>query len=107
MSGSRQSNDDKDQKEARTLVIALAVLTLLVMIAVVLALPVLADFHQLHLAPGVGLKSAAAISFIVTLIVLVVFAVAAGDGLLGELQFMLAGFFSFFLVVWLLIAWIF
>lgn len=100
-------SDSSDKKEARILVIALAALVVVVIIAALFAAPMLADFHQLHLAPGVGLKSAAVGSFVVTLIVLVVFAVAAGDGLLGELQFMLAGFFSFFLVLWLLIAWIF
>ena len=56
---------------------------------------------------GLGLKDAAVIAFFVTVITLVIFAVAAGDGLLGELQFMLSGFFAFFLVLWLLIAWIF
>ena len=35
------------------------------------------------------------------------FAVVAGDGLLGELQFMLGGFFLFFVVITLLIAWVF
>jgi hypothetical protein len=33
--------------------------------------------------------------------------VAAGDGFFGEIQFMIAAFFSFFVVLWLLIAWIF
>jgi hypothetical protein len=37
----------------------------------------------------------------------VVFAAVSGDGLIGELQFMLAGFFSFFLILTFLIAWIF
>jgi hypothetical protein len=31
----------------------------------------------------------------------------SGDGLIGELQFMLAGFFSFFAILTFLIAWIF
>jgi len=37
----------------------------------------------------------------------VVLALAAGDGLLGELQFMIGAFVSFFVVIWLLVAWIF
>ncbi|MGH8543837.1 MAG: hypothetical protein ACREX3_09455 [Gammaproteobacteria bacterium] len=57
--------------------------------------------------PGVGLKSAAVIAFVLTLVVFVVLAIAAGDGLLGELQYMLAAFGGFFLVSWLMIAWIF
>ena len=46
-------------------------------------------------------------AFIATVIVLIIFAFAAGDGLIGELQFMLVGFFAFFAVLWLLIAWVF
>jgi hypothetical protein len=34
-------------------------------------------------------------------------AIAAGDGLLGEIQFMLAAFGGFFVISWLMIAWIF
>ena len=67
------------------------------------ALPLLAE----HLEPGIGLKQAAVIAFIATLVVFVVMAIAAGDGLLGEIQFMLAGFGGFFVACWLMIAWIF
>jgi hypothetical protein len=56
---------------------------------------------------GVTLKTAALWSFGVTVVLLIVFAVAAGDSLIGELQFMLAGFFAFFVIITLLIAWIF
>jgi hypothetical protein len=38
---------------------------------------------------------------------MVVFTITSGDGLLGELQFMLAGFLAFFVIFWLLIAWAF
>jgi hypothetical protein len=34
-------------------------------------------------------------------------AIVSGDGLLGEVQFVLAAFFLFFIVFWLMIAWIF
>jgi hypothetical protein len=33
--------------------------------------------------------------------------VASGDGLLGEIQFVLIAFFLFFIIIWLMIAWIF
>jgi hypothetical protein len=36
-----------------------------------------------------------------------VFAVAAGDGLIGEIQFIIPGFFLFFVFFWLMLAWIF
>lgn len=97
----------RDRRQARFLAVTLVVLFVALGIAALLAMPLLAEFHAVHLAPGVGLKSAAIISFVVTLLVLVVFAVAAGDGLIGEIQFMLLGFFAFFAVLWLLIAWIF
>ena len=56
---------------------------------------------------GVGLKDAAILSFFVTTVLFIVFAVVGGDGLLGEIQFMLASYFGFYIVFWLLIAWIF
>lgn len=59
------------------------------------------------LAPGLGLKSAAIIAFVATVVVLVVMAIAAGDGLIGELQYMLIGFGGFFLVLWFMLAWVF
>jgi hypothetical protein len=37
----------------------------------------------------------------------VLFALVAGDSLIGELQFMFGAFFSFFALIWLLIAWVF
>lgn len=97
----------KDKKDARALAIVLVVLALVLAISAVFAMPVLAEFNATFLAPGLGLRDAAVIAFIATLVVLVIFAIAAGDGLLGELQFMLLGFFAFFLVLWLLIAWVF
>jgi len=60
-----------------------------------------------HLEPGLGLRASALVSFVVTLLVVIVMAVVAGEGLLGEIQFMILGFGGFFLVFWLLIAWIF
>jgi len=57
--------------------------------------------------PGMGLKTAAVVAFFVTLALFIVLALVAGDGLLGELQYMIAGFGSFFVVLWLMIAWIF
>ena len=42
-----------------------------------------------------------------TVAVLVVFAVVAGDSLIGEIQFMIGGFFTFFFMFTVLIAWVF
>lgn len=82
-------------------------LLLLLGAATAMMLPLVAGFIDQHFTPGLDLRNAAVIAFFVTVATLVVFAFAAGDGLLGELQFMLGGFLSFFLIFWLFIAWIF
>jgi hypothetical protein len=56
---------------------------------------------------GMGLKDATLWGFGVTVALFVLFAVVAGDSLIGEVQFLLGSFFGFFLVLTLLIAWIF
>ena len=61
----------------------------------------------IYFEPGLNLKNAAIIAFFVTLITFVIFAITSGDGLLGEIQYMIGGFFTFFLIFWLMIAWIF
>ena len=99
--------DQKDRNESRRIAIVLVALVVLVGVAVMLLLPSLAGFAATHFEPGLGLKTAAIISFFVTVVVLLVFAVAAGDGVVGELPVMLLGFFVFFLFFWLMIAWIF
>ena len=99
--------DAKDRSTARTAGIALLVLVLLAIAGLALLVPALGDFVAVSLTPGVDLKGAALAAFIVTVVLFVLFALVSGDGLLGELQFMLAGFFSFFLILTLLIAWIF
>lgn len=70
-------------------------------------LPQLQAWVAEHLSPGMGLKEAAIWAFGGALVTLVVLAVAAGDGLLGELQFMVGAFFLYFLWLWGVIAWIF
>ena len=81
-------------------------------IAGVLALAVLAMAFVPALAmpaltPGLGLKTAAIIGFAVTFVVFVVFAVAAGDGVFGELPLMLAGFLFFWAIFSVTVAWAF
>jgi len=84
----------------------LAVLAAAAVVAVVAAVVLLSGLGA-ALAPGVGLRSAAIASFVLTVVILVVFLFAAGDGLLGEIQFVLPAFFVFFVFNWLLIAWVF
>lgn len=59
------------------------------------------------LAPGMGLKTGILWGFGVTVTLFVLFALVSGDGLFGELPFMLSAFFLFFAVFSLLITWIF
>ncbi|TCD14924.1 hypothetical protein [Oricola cellulosilytica] len=60
-----------------------------------------------YLNEGLGLRTAAMLSFGLTVAVLVVLLIAAGDGLIGEIQFVLPAFFLFFCFNFLLIAWVF
>jgi hypothetical protein len=68
--------------------------------------PLLAEASA-ALAPGIGLKTATLWGFGTTVVLFLVFAMVAGDGILGELPFMLGAFFTFFAILTLLIAWIF
>tara|TARA_R110001592_G_scaffold61158_22_gene186294 strand:- start:25017 stop:25325 length:309 start_codon:yes stop_codon:yes gene_type:complete len=100
------SPSNKDSQVWKIVIIC-AVLLGLVVVATMLFLPLATAFIDQHFSPGLNFKDAAVAAFFVTVVTLVIFALASGDGLLGELQFILSGFFGFFLVLWLLIAWIF
>ncbi|RUM94946.1 MAG: hypothetical protein DSZ28_00570 [Thiothrix sp.] len=99
--------DNKDKDESRKIAIALIVLVSVLVVAAALMLPALTEIATVHLSPGLGIKDSSVISFFISIIVMIVFAVASGDGLLGEIQFILGGFFLFFVIIWLLIAWVF
>jgi len=87
--------------------VALLVFLGLVVLGVAWILPDMMAGVSAALDPGVTLKSAAKYAFVLTLVVLGFFAVVAGDGLLGEIQYILPAFFTFFIFNWLLIAWVF
>lgn len=96
--------DIEDRKLTTRLFLGIVVIvTLLGAALIFFAGPMIAE----ALAPGIGLRTAAVISFVVTLVVMLVMALVAGEGIVGEIQFMIVGFAGFFLVLWLLIAWIF
>jgi tartrate dehydratase beta subunit/fumarate hydratase class I family protein len=101
------SIDIRDQKKALNIALGIIVLFVVLGVAAYLVLPAITEIVTLHFEPGLGMKTAAIIAFFVTLVVLIVMAIAAGDGLLGELQYMIPAFLSFFLVLWLMIAWVF
>lgn len=100
-------SDNKDKNESRKIAIAMIALLVVLLVVIALLVPSLSDLVQTELTPGLGPRTAAIIAFGVTFTTLVVFAIASGDGLLGELQFIIPGFFLFFLFFWLMTAWIF
>lgn len=99
--------DNKDKNESRKIAIILISLTVLLGLATLLMLPLLSELVAVHISPGLGLRDSAVIAFFVTVVLMVLLAVVSGDGLLGELQFILGGFFLFFVIFWLMIAWVF
>lgn len=103
------ASDRHDRKEAlRLFVVAAIALLLLIAIGG-------AGFYYLiglgasdPFAPGLGLKSAALVSFgVSTVLILVMAVVSGGDAIFGELPFTVLGFLIFFVIFWLMIAWIF
>ncbi len=87
---------------AIALLVAVVLVVLLVVNLLPAGAPALAALNE-----GMGLRQAALWGFGVTVGLFVLFALVAGDGILGEIQFMLASFFGFFLILTLLIAWVF
>lgn len=105
------AREPSDQRRALVVLAALVlgavvVMGLLVAFAVV-ELPSIAAVANESFAPGIGLRTAAIIAAIVSFVVLIAFALVSGDGIVGELPFVIAGFFVFFLFFWLMTAWVF
>ena len=85
----------------------IAFLVAVVVLAAATTLPGLSEWVGTTFDSGIGLKNSAIIAAVIAVTVLIVFALAAGDGLIGEIQFMIPGFFLFFVFFWLMIAWVF
>ena len=96
--------DNRGDAKLLAVVILIAVLALVLLAAFLLpaATPVVATLNE-----GLDIKRAVPWGFGLTVALLAFFALVAGDGLIGELQFMLSAFFSFFLILTLLITWVF
>lgn len=99
--------DEKDKNESRKIAIAITSLVIIGLLGLLLLLPAFTEIVSSGFAPGLGLRDSAVISFFITLVLMVVLAIAAGDGLVGEIQFMIGGFLTFFFIIWLLLAWLF
>mgnify|MGYP001826595721 FL=1 len=92
--------------DLRVLVVLVGAALLILVITLLFGGPLVEGVSALF-DEGMGLKTAAIWSFFVTVALFVLLAIVAGDGLIGELQFMLGAFFSFFAILALLIAWVF
>ena len=99
--------DRRDRGEAVRIALGLAAIVVVLALAAVLLGPMAQAFFADSLAPGLGVKAAFAWGFGVAFTVFVVFAVVAGDGVIGELPIMLAAFLAFWAIFSLTIAWIF
>ncbi|MGZ8401415.1 MAG: hypothetical protein ACXWVI_08970 [Methyloceanibacter sp.] len=103
------AGDLQDRNEALRLFVAAAIALLLLIVVggagfyYVIGLGASDPFSA-----GLGLKDAALISFGVSFVLILVMAVVSGgDAIFGELPFTILGFLIFFVIFWLMIAWIF
>jgi hypothetical protein len=101
--------DQRDRKEAARLLLAAAVAILLLIVIGGIGIYFIMGIGEWDpFSAGLGLKNAAIVSFGVSLAVILVMAiVSGGDAIFGELPFTIAGFLLFFVIFWLMIAWIF
>jgi len=99
---------DLDQKkQTLTISVLLGIVVIAIIVTAALLMSELARIGNDIFGEGIGLKDAAIIAFFLSVVLLVLFALVAGDGLLGEVQFLLASYVGMFVINWLLIAWIF
>jgi hypothetical protein len=102
--------DRQNRKEATKLLVAgaVALILLVAMGAAGLYYVTTMMGESDPFSDGLGLKNAALISFAVSFVaILVMTVVSGGDAIFGELPFTIIGFLLFFVVFWLMIAWIF
>lgn len=105
---------DSEREEQRRATRAAVLLTILALAVLALlgwgiaqASPTALSWIDQTFTPGLGLKAGAVIAAIVSFLLLILFAIVAGDGLIGEIQFMILGFFMFFFFFWIMTAWVF
>ena len=103
-----------DPSDRRRALILLAVMVLAILVVagllvslLVLELPAMVSFVDEVFSPGLGLRTAAIIAAVVSFLVLIAFAIVSGDGVIGEIAFVIPGFFVLFLFFWIMTAWVF
>jgi len=102
-------HDQRDRTEAMYLLIAAAIALLLLIVIIGAGIYLVVGLGEADpFSAGLGLKNAAIVAFGVSLAVILIMAVVSGgDAIFGELPFTIAGFLIFFVIFWLMIAWIF
>jgi len=100
-------SDKKDRYDAMSVAIGVLIVTLITCAGALFLYPTVVGFIETEITPGIDLKTAAVIAFVISFIAIIILAIASGDGLIGELQFAIPGFFLFYCVVWFQIAWVF
>ena len=101
------NSDLKDKNDSRKILLSLTVLFIILILSIIFMFPSFLEILSTGTSTGLGLKDSAVVSFFVSLVLVTILAIVSGDGLLGEVQFVLAAFLIFFFVFWFLIAWIF
>jgi len=103
------TSDRQDRNEALRLFVVAAIALLLLLAVGGAGLYYLVGIGgEDPFSQGLGLKNAALISFAVSFVAILVMAVVSGgDAIFGERPFTILGFLIFFLIFWLMIAWIF
>ena len=101
------NSDLKDRNDSRKILLSLTVLFIILILSIIFMFPSFLEILSTSTATGLGLKDSAVVSFFVSLVLVTILAIVSGDGLLGEVQFVVVGFLLFFIVFWLMIAWIF
>ena len=101
------NSDLKDRNDSRKILLSLTVLFIILILSIIFMFPQFFEILSTSTSTGLGLKDSAVVSFFVSLVLVTVLAMVSGDGLLGEVQFVVVGFLLFFIVFWLMIAWIF
>ena len=101
------NSDLKDRNDSRKILLSLTVLFIILILSIIFMFPSFFEILSTSTSTGLGLKDSAVVSFFVSLVLVTVLATVSGDGLLGEVQFVVVAFFLFFIVFWLMIAWIF
>lgn len=104
------AEDRRDRKEATRMFAAAGIALVVLLLIGAAGFYLFTDWLGTSdpFSAGLGLKGAALVAFAVSFVaILVMTVVSGGDAIFGELPFTILGFLIFFVIFWLLTAWIF